>query len=103
MRPSRKTGRAVTEPGTSPATVARPASPSRVNGETCDPGGAAWRTWGTGSIRGGSVTTNKQLVSDMYDAFLRGDIPFLLAQMSPTVEWEDWRGNNTAQNAGVAY
>jgi ketosteroid isomerase-like protein len=39
----------------------------------------------------------------MYEAFLRGDIAFLLAQMSPTVQWEEWRGNNTAQNAGVAY
>ncbi len=43
------------------------------------------------------------LVGEMYAAFGRGDIQFLLDQMSPTVSWEDWGGGNTAQAAGVDY
>ncbi len=47
--------------------------------------------------------SNNELVTRIYDAFLRGDIPFILDQVSESVDWETWDGRNTAQNAGIDY
>ena len=50
-----------------------------------------------------TTMSTAELVGTMYEAFLRGDVPFLLEQMSESVDWENWDDRNTAQAAGVDY
>src|ERR1043165_6752484 len=47
----------------------------------------------------------KAIVTGMYQAFGRGDVPFILDQLSPDVRWEEWPADaqNSAQQAGVPY
>ena len=46
--------------------------------------------------------SNLDTVQAMYDAFGRGDIPFILGQLADDVAWEQWE-DNRAQKAGVDY
>jgi uncharacterized protein len=46
--------------------------------------------------------TNVETVQAMYDAFVRGDIPAILENVSDDVHWEEWP-DNTAQKAGVPW
>lgn len=48
------------------------------------------------------MKTNTETVQAMYDAFGRGDIPFILDQISDQVQWESW-ADNSAQHHNVAY
>jgi ketosteroid isomerase-like protein len=41
-------------------------------------------------------------VAAIYEAFGRGDVPFILAQLAEDVRWEAW-ADNTAQRAGVPW
>ena len=41
-----------------------------------------------------------ETIQTIYQAFGRGDIPAILALLSPDVRWEDW-ADNTAQRSGV--
>jgi uncharacterized protein len=41
-----------------------------------------------------------ETVQTIYQAFGRGDIPTILALLSPDVRWEDW-ADNSAQRSGV--
>lgn len=45
---------------------------------------------------------NVETVKAIYEAFGRGDIPFILSQLDETVAWEKWN-DNTAQKADVPY
>jgi ketosteroid isomerase-like protein len=45
---------------------------------------------------------NTATVAGIYAAFQRGDVPAILATLSPDVQWEDAR-DNTAQKAGVPW
>jgi len=50
------------------------------------------------------VTDHRETVLSMYQAFQRGDIPFILGLMAPDIRWEDWTGiDNHAQKAGVPW
>jgi ketosteroid isomerase-like protein len=42
------------------------------------------------------------VVAAMYEAFGRGDVPFILEQLADDVRWEDWT-DNSAQKAGVPW
>src|SRR3954469_11923618 len=44
----------------------------------------------------------KAVVSEMYQAFQRGDVPAILERLAPDVQWEDER-DNFAQKAGVPW
>jgi ketosteroid isomerase-like protein len=44
--------------------------------------------------------TNVQAVQEIYAAFGRGDVPFILEQLAEDVAWEQWE-NHSAQKAGV--
>ena len=46
------------------------------------------------------TTANLAIVSDIYAAFGRGDIPAILDRIAPDCRWEAW-ANNRAQLAGV--
>src|ERR1044072_5706859 len=46
--------------------------------------------------------SNKDTISAIYEAFLREDIPFILNQLSETVEW-NYAADNTAQKAGLGW
>lgn len=46
--------------------------------------------------------SNKDTVAAIYEAFGRGDIPFILQQMADDVEWEKWL-DNSVQRADVPY
>lgn len=46
--------------------------------------------------------SNTETVRAIYDAFGRGDVPFILSQLDENVDWEKWDDNH-AQNAGVPY
>lgn len=50
--------------------------------------------------RTGTTTGNAATVTELYDAFGRGDVPAILARLADDVAWEDWR-DNWAQRAGV--
>lgn len=41
-------------------------------------------------------------VQSIYEAFGKGDIPFILSQLANDVKWDHWQ-NNSAQNAGVPW
>ncbi|WP_068280105.1 nuclear transport factor 2 family protein [Aldersonia kunmingensis] len=45
-------------------------------------------------------TTAAATVAEIYAAFGRGDIPYILSQLSPTVEWDTDAGNYAAR-AGI--
>jgi ketosteroid isomerase-like protein len=47
--------------------------------------------------------TNLTTVQLIYAAFQRGDIQFILDQLSDDVIWEGWPGGNAAQEAGVPW
>ena len=46
--------------------------------------------------------SNIETVKAIYEAFGRGDIPFILDQLADDVEWESW-ADNSAQKAGVPW
>lgn len=46
--------------------------------------------------------SNLATVKAIYEAFGRGDIPFILEQLSDDVEWEKWT-DNSAQKVGLPY
>jgi ketosteroid isomerase-like protein len=46
--------------------------------------------------------SNLATVKAMYEAFNRGDIPYILDRVADDVEWEKWK-DNYAQKAGVPY
>jgi uncharacterized protein len=46
--------------------------------------------------------SNLETVKAIYEAFGRGDIPFILSCLDENVAWEKW-DNNYAQKAGVPY
>lgn len=45
---------------------------------------------------------NLETVKAIYEAFGKGDIPFILSCLDETVAWEKWDGN-FAQKSGVPY
>ena len=55
-------------------------------------------TASTGRTR--TTTGNAATVTELYDAFGRGDVPAVLARLADDVAWEDWR-DNWAQRAGI--
>ena len=40
------------------------------------------------------------IVAGIYEAFGKGDVPFILDNLADDVRWEDWE-NNSAQQAGL--
>jgi ketosteroid isomerase-like protein len=46
------------------------------------------------------TATNAAIVTDIYAAFGRGDIPTILDRIAPHCRWESW-ANNSAQRQGV--
>lgn len=46
--------------------------------------------------------SNLETVGKIYEAFGRGDVPFILAQLADDVQWESWN-DSTAQKAGVPW
>lgn len=46
--------------------------------------------------------SNLETVKAIYDAFGRGDIPFILSCLDENVAWEKWHSNH-AQKSGVPY
>lgn len=46
--------------------------------------------------------SNSETVKAIYNAFGRGDIPFILSCLDENVAWEKWDSNH-AQNSGVPY
>jgi len=49
-----------------------------------------------------AMSTHLEAVQAIYAAFGRGDVPAILALLSPTVAWEQW-ADNFAQRAGVPW
>lgn len=51
------------------------------------------------------MTDLRATVIGIYQAFGRGEVPFILDQLAPDVRWEDWPADapNFAQQAGVPY
>jgi ketosteroid isomerase-like protein len=47
------------------------------------------------------ATANLTIVTDIYAAFGRGDVPTILDKIAPDCRWESW-GNNRAQRLGVS-
>jgi ketosteroid isomerase-like protein len=47
--------------------------------------------------------TNADTVKQIYEAFGRGDVPFIIGQLAPDVAWDLWQYGNGAQDGGVAY
>ena len=45
---------------------------------------------------------NLETVKAIYEAFGRGDVPFILSRLDENVAWEKWN-DNTAQKADVPY
>jgi ketosteroid isomerase-like protein len=46
--------------------------------------------------------SNLETIKEIYDAFGRGDVPFILSCLDENVVWEKW-DSNYAQRAGVPY
>src|ERR1700687_4163544 len=46
------------------------------------------------------TTANLATVTEIYAAFGRGDVPFILDKIAPDCRWESW-ANNHAQHQGV--
>lgn len=47
-------------------------------------------------------TDHLKTVQSIYEAFGKGDIPYILSQLADNVKWDHWK-DNTAQNAGVPW
>lgn len=54
-------------------------------------------------MAGMATNTNAETVTQIYEAFGRGDVPYILAQLAPDVAWENWPNGNSAQDAGLPY
>jgi ketosteroid isomerase-like protein len=50
-----------------------------------------------------ATRSNADTVTQIYEAFGRGDVQFILAQLASDVAWEHWEHGNSAQDAGVPY
>src|SRR5688500_8600310 len=48
------------------------------------------------------MNNNLATVAAIYEAFGKGDIPHILAQLADRVGWEEW-ADNSAQKAGVPW
>jgi ketosteroid isomerase-like protein len=48
------------------------------------------------------MQNNLATVSAIYEAFGKGDIPFIISQLANDVQWEKW-DDNSAQKAGVPW
>lgn len=48
------------------------------------------------------MVNHRDTVLSLYQAFQRGDIPFILERLAPDVRWEEWPDNH-AQKAGVLW
>lgn len=47
--------------------------------------------------------SNADTVTQIYEAFGRGDVPFIIGHLAPDVAWDRWQYGNGAQAAGVPY
>lgn len=47
--------------------------------------------------------SNSETVKAIYEAFGKGDIPFILNQLSERVVFDEWTAENAAQKAGVPW
>lgn len=47
--------------------------------------------------------TLTERMQQIYAAFGRGDVAYILEQLDPAVRWEDWGEPNSAQRAGVPW
>lgn len=47
--------------------------------------------------------SNLETVKAIYEAFGRGDIPFILSQLADDVEWDSWTTENFAQKADIPW
>lgn len=47
--------------------------------------------------------SNRQTVSDLYEALGRGDVAFWFGRLSDDIEWDGWDDDNVAQSSGLAY
>lgn len=47
--------------------------------------------------------TLTEKIQQIYAAFGRGDVAYILDQLDPEVRWEDWGEPNSAQRAGVPW
>jgi ketosteroid isomerase-like protein len=48
------------------------------------------------------AVSNAATIGKIYEAFGRGDVPFILSQLADDVAWESW-ADNSAQKAGVPW
>ena len=48
------------------------------------------------------MNNNLQTINNIYEAFGKGDIPFIINCLAEDVEWEQW-ADNSAQKAGVPW
>src|SRR5262245_75866 len=48
------------------------------------------------------MNNNLATVAAIYEAFGKGDIPYILAQLAGTIGWDEW-ADNSAQKAGVPW
>jgi ketosteroid isomerase-like protein len=48
------------------------------------------------------MSNNLQTIRNIYEAFGKGDVPFIINCLADDVQWEQWAGN-TAQDAGVPW
>jgi uncharacterized protein len=48
------------------------------------------------------MKSNLATISKIYEAFGKGDIPFILENLDENVQWEKW-ADNSAQKAGVPW
>ena len=48
------------------------------------------------------MSQNLTTVTTIYEAFGKGDIPTILEQMAPDIQWESW-ADNDGQRAGVPW
>lgn len=48
------------------------------------------------------MSNNLQTIQNLYEAFGKGDVPFIINCLADDVQWEQWAGN-TAQDAGVPW
>jgi ketosteroid isomerase-like protein len=47
--------------------------------------------------------SNTETVKAIYEAFGRGDIPFILSQLSDSIEWDNWTTESYAQKADIPW
>lgn len=48
------------------------------------------------------MNNNLQTINNIYEAFGKGDIPFIISCLADDVQWEHW-ADNSAQKAGVPW